>query len=81
VSFDSAARWEGGASGLSWTLAAQSLFGSNLFLREREIEFTPQTQWAALRAAHVRSSEKNESLFLVSLFDQVRTFFMENPGI
>ena len=31
--------------------AAQKIFGSNLFLKNQKIEFTPQTQWAALSAA------------------------------
>ncbi len=31
--------------------AAQKIFGSHLFLKNQKIEFTPQTQWAALSAA------------------------------
>ena len=31
--------------------AAQKIFGSHLFLKNQKIEFTPQTQWAALCAA------------------------------
>ena len=31
--------------------AAQKIFGSNLFLKNRQLQFSPQTQWAALSAA------------------------------
>lgn len=36
---------------------ALKIFGSNLFLKNKKIEFTPQTQWAALGAA----LEKNQN--------------------
>ena len=32
--------------------AAQKIFGLNLFLKNQKIESTPQTQWAAVAAAH-----------------------------
>jgi hypothetical protein len=34
--------------------AAQTICGSNLFLRNKEIEFTPKMHWAALSAAKAK---------------------------
>ncbi len=44
--------------------AAQIISGSNLYLRNKEIEFTPQMQWAALRAAHAKVPEMEKSCVL-----------------
>ena len=38
---------------------AQKIFGSNLYLRNKEIEFVPQTQWATLCAARQKISENS----------------------
>ncbi len=37
---------------------ALKIFGSNLFLKNKKIQFTPQIQWAALHAA----LEKNQDI-------------------
>ncbi len=47
--------------------AAQKIFGSNLFLKNQKIEFVPQTQWAALKAALENKSKLSESLVLVAV--------------
>ncbi len=47
--------------------AAQTIFGSNLYLRNKEIEFTPEKQWAALAAARKNFSEKNRSIILAGV--------------
>jgi hypothetical protein len=46
---------------------AQKIFGSNLFLKNQKIEFTPQTQWASLLEALENKSKLSESLILVAL--------------
>ena len=54
-------------------VAAKEVFGSNLFLSNREarlaapsgLDSPPQNQWAALRAAHEMASEKPKSMVLV----------------
>ena len=46
--------------------AAQSLFGSNLYLRNKEIEFTPQMHWALLRAAHQKIQYENKGMVMVA---------------
>ncbi len=46
-------------------VAAQNICGSNLFLVSQKIQFTPQTQWAALRAALKKSSETELNCVLV----------------
>ena len=54
-------------------VAAKEVFGSNLFLANREarlrapsgLDSPPQNQWAALRAAHEMTSEKPKSMVLV----------------
>jgi hypothetical protein len=59
---------------------------SNLFLSGREarlrapsgIDFPPQNQWAALRAAHEMVSEKPRNLVLVWLYNLTRTHFSKN---
>jgi hypothetical protein len=55
--------------------AAQTLFGSNLYLKNKEIEFTPQMHWAAIKAAHQRIQYENKGSVLVWLFQQARTYF------
>jgi len=35
----------------------------------------PKTQWAALKAACEKIGEISESLILVSLYNEIRTFF------
>ena len=57
---------------LTKKVATKEVFGSNLFLANREARLTapsgfdspPQNQWAALRAAHEMVSEKPRSLVL-----------------
>ncbi len=39
--------------------AAQQIFGSNLFLKNRQLQFSPQTQWAALSAALQKVGESS----------------------
>ena len=45
--------------------AAKKIFGSNLYLRNKEIEFTPEKQWAALAAARESFYENPECFNLV----------------
>jgi site-specific DNA recombinase len=45
--------------------AAQKIFGSHLYLRNKEIEFTPQIHWAALSAAHQKIRNYSECNILV----------------
>ena|SRR5258708_2679763 len=49
------------------TAAALKIFSSNLFLKNRKIEFTPQTQWAALSAAHEKVSKLDLKHLLVGV--------------
>ena len=58
--------------------AAQKIFGSNLFLKNQKIEFTPQTQWAALSAAREKIGKIPLSLILVPLSDTSQTYFTKN---
>jgi len=59
---------------------------SNLVLANREarlrapsgLDFPPQNQWAALRAAHQFVGQKSESLILEYLYDFARTHFIKN---
>ena len=44
---------------------AQKVFGSNLYLKNKKIESTPQKQWAALRAAKVSFLKNPECFNLV----------------
>ena len=56
-------------------VAAEQVFGSNLVLANREarlrapsgLDFPPQNQWAALRAAHRFVGQKDESTILEPL--------------
>ena len=52
---------------------AQKVFGSNLYLKNKKIESTPQTQWAALRAAKVSFLKNPECFNLVASYGVVRT--------
>jgi len=45
--------------------SAQKIFGSNISLRNREIEFTPVPHYAALRAAREKIGRIEENLILV----------------
>ncbi|MDP1845885.1 MAG: hypothetical protein Q8L09_03990 [Candidatus Moranbacteria bacterium] len=38
----------------------------------------PQTHWAAINAAHKIRSQKPESLILVRIYNEARTFFQKN---
>ncbi len=58
--------------------AALKICGSNPVLQNQKIVFTPQTQWAALRAAHRSCSETELCIKLASLYNSARTYFMEN---
>ncbi|MDD5627414.1 MAG: hypothetical protein PHW01_05415 [Patescibacteria group bacterium] len=57
-------------------IAAMKIAGSNLFLKNRKIEFTAQIQWAALCAAREKIGKMDESLIRVWLFNQVRIQFI-----
>jgi len=58
----------------------------NLVLANREarlrapsgLDFPPQNQWAALRAAHRFVGQKDESTILEYLYDFARTYFIKN---
>jgi len=56
---------------------AQKIFGSNLYLRNKEIEFVPQTQWATLCAARQKISENSFCFVLERLYQAVRTHFIK----
>jgi hypothetical protein len=71
-----AVRWAGWGKRLSYFFAAHTICGSNLFLKDKEIEFTPKMHWAALREALENIEKKSESLVLVWLFNQARTYFL-----
>jgi site-specific DNA recombinase len=66
--------------------AARTIAGSNpvsstgqaLLLRNKCIEFTPQMQWAALRAAHAKLPEMELSCVLESLYNSARTYCIKN---
>ena len=51
---------------------------ANLILAARQVCAIPQKQWAALSAAHQIRSEKSQSLMLVGIYDQARTFFQNS---
>jgi len=57
---------------------AQKIFGLNLFLKNRQISFTPQTQWAALCAALESVSKNDMCLVMVPLYASVKTYFIKN---
>jgi len=41
-------------------------------------ENSPKKQWAALSAAHEKIGKISESLVMVSLYNEIRTFFKNN---
>jgi hypothetical protein len=57
---------------------AQKVFGSNLFLENKQIVSTPQTQWAAIAAARKTYTENPECFNLVYPYNLVRTYFTAN---
>jgi len=52
--------------------SAQKLFGLNLFLKNRRIEFTPATPSVALRATRKIFSEKDSVVSLRTLYAKIR---------
>jgi hypothetical protein len=52
---------------------------SNLFLKNRRIEFTPIKPYASLREAREKFSESEVSFIAAHLHAPGRTFFTENP--
>jgi hypothetical protein len=52
---------------------------SNLFLKNRRIEFTPIKPYASLREAREKFSETDLSFIAAHLHSPSRTFFIENP--
>ena len=67
-----------GPSQLQKKIFAQKVFGSNLFLKNRELQFTPQTQWAALCAARLDYEKNPKSFAMVFPYKNVRTYFTKN---
>jgi hypothetical protein len=65
-----------GQAAFQISIAAQTIFGSNLLLHHQKIEFTPTMQWAALSAALQKYSENPDCNILVNLYDTARTYFM-----
>ena len=55
--------------------SAQKIFGSNLYLKNRRIEFKPIPPYAELRSACENFPEKELCLVLVCLYRFVRTYF------
>jgi len=58
----------------------QKIFGSNILLKNRRIEFTPIPPYASLREARVNFSESQLSFIAAHLSDSARTYFMANSG-
>jgi hypothetical protein len=54
------------------------LFPENLFLKNQKIEFTPQTQWAALSAALKKVGEIPLCNILVDFLSAVQTYYVSN---
>jgi len=57
---------------------AKKIFGSNLFLKNQKIEYTPQTQYAALSAAYGKIGKFPFSFLMVELYNSARTYFTQN---
>jgi len=57
---------------------AQKIFGSNLFLKNKKIEFIAQPQYAALVAAHGKTGKTPFSLIITELYNAARTHFAKN---
>jgi len=56
----------------------QKIFGSNLFLKNRKIGFTPINPYATLRVARENFSENERSCVLARLYEAARTYFTLN---
>jgi hypothetical protein len=54
---------------------AQKIFGSNISLKNRRIEFTPTPPYASLREARLNFSENNLVAPIVALYSSARGFF------
>ena len=59
-------------------VAAKEIFGSNLILAAREARATPQKPWRFLQIAAEKTAKISESLILVGIYDQARTFFQNS---
>ena len=55
--------------------SAQKIFGSNLFLKNRRIEFNPIPPYASLREARENFSKKEFCLLIVCLYHSARNYF------
>ena len=60
--------------------SAQKIFGSNLFLKNRRIEFNPIPPYAELRSARENFGEKEFCLVVVCLYHSVRTYFKDQTN-
>ncbi len=58
--------------------AAKKIFGLNLWLQNQKIVSVPQTQWAAVAAAHKKIPETKLGLILVKLYPDSRSHFIKN---
>ena len=56
----------------------RKIFGSNLSLKNKEIQFVPAAPYAALRAARQNFGEKNLVSICVSIYNSIRTHFTQN---
>ena len=77
----------GGASVISFVSdlplkksSAQKIFGSNLFLKNRRIEFNPILPYASLREARKNFAGKEFCLVMVCLYRSVRTYFKDQTN-
>jgi midasin (ATPase involved in ribosome maturation) len=57
---------------------AKEIFGSNLRLASRAVRGEPVFPYSAARSAANLVGQKSESLILVQLYDQIRTYFERN---
>ena len=57
---------------------AQKIFGSHLFLQNQKVVFTPQKQWAAIKAARAKVGKVPLSCILECLDSEGRTYFTTN---
>ena len=56
----------------------QKIFGSNLFLKNRRVEFIPTTQYASLREARENFDITHSIQLLASSYESTRTYFARN---
>jgi len=56
------------------TLSAKKVFEPEPKNRKQK----PQTPWAAINAAHKIASKKPESMIVVRIYNEARTFFQKN---